>query len=80
MTAKEKLRARVEAFSEEQAAEALRLLDHHADPLSLLLENAPLDDEASAPEEDQGVAEAREQIARGELISADEIRREFIAG
>jgi hypothetical protein len=29
------------------------------------------------PEEEEGVAEARAEIARGEKISAEEIRREF---
>jgi len=33
--------------------------------------------EPATPEEEAGVAEARAEIERGELISADEIRREF---
>ena len=77
MTAKEKLRERVEALSEEEAAEALRLLDRRLDPLDALLANAPIDDEPSAPEEEQGAAEARAEIARGETLSAAEIRREL---
>ena len=35
MTAKEKLRQRIEALTEEEAAEALRLLDLRADPVSV---------------------------------------------
>jgi len=37
---------------------------------------APVDDEPTTPEEDEGAREASAQIARGEVISADEIRRE----
>lgn len=48
MTAKEKLRERIEALTEEEAAAALRLLD----PLTMLLDHAPIDDEPSTPEEE----------------------------
>lgn len=77
MTAKEKLRERVEALSEEEAAEALRLLDQRADQLTRFLEDAPVDDEPVTEEEEAAVQKAREEIARGEVISAEEIRREF---
>lgn len=77
MTAKEKLRERIETLTEEEAAQTLRLLDRRTDPLSVLLDNAPLDDEPVTPEEEAGVAEARAEIARGEVISAEAIRREF---
>lgn len=80
MTAKERLHRRVEEFSEEEAEEALRLLDRRSDPLTALLESAPLDDESSSPEEELGAAEVRAEIARGDLISADEIRHEFASG
>jgi hypothetical protein len=39
--------------------------------------NTPVDDEPTTPEKEGGLREAREQIARGEVISADEICREF---
>lgn len=80
MSAKENLRRRVEEFSEEEAEEALRLLDRCPDSLTAMLESAPLDDEPSSPEEEQGAAEARAEIARGEVISADEIRHELASG
>lgn len=47
------------------------------DTLSELLDNAALDDEPTTAEEEAGVAEARAEVERGELISAEEIRREF---
>jgi hypothetical protein len=81
MTAKEKLRAAVEELSESEAADTLDYIAsrrHGAtDALSELLENAPWDDEPTTPEEQAGVLEAREQIARGEIISAEAIRREL---
>ena len=81
MTAKEKLRQTVEELSETEAAEALEFIASRQhgerDALTELLDNAPVDDEPSTPEEEEGLVEAREQVARGEVISADEIRREF---
>ena len=79
MTAKEKLRERVETLTEEQAAEALRLLDRRIDPLTAVLDHAPLDDEPVTQEEDAAVQIAREEIARGETISLDEFRAELDA-
>ncbi len=80
MTAKEKLRLVVEELSESEASEALDLIVGRRgahDALTQLLESAPLDDEPTTLEEEAGVREAREQLARGELISAEQIRREF---
>lgn len=77
MTAKEQLRERIETLTEREAERTLRLLDDLRDPLTKLLDEAPDDEEPVTPEEEALVQEARDQIARGELISADEIRREF---
>ena len=79
MTAKEKLHHLVEDLTEAEAAEALDILAHRrgGDALERFLAEAPLDDEPTSPEEEALVAEAYEEIARGEVVSADEIRREF---
>ena len=79
MTAKEKLRERIETFTEEEAAETLRLLDRCTDPLTVLLDNAPLDDEPVTEEEEAAVQIARDEIARGVTISLDELRAELDA-
>ena len=79
MTAKEQLRERVEQLTEEEAAETLRLLDQRTDPLTILLDNAPLDDEPVTEEEEAAVQIAREEIARGETISLEELRAELDA-
>lgn len=79
MTAKEKLRERIETLTEEEAAETLQLLDRGSDPLTLLLDNAPMDDEPVTEEEEAAVQVARDEIARGETISLEEVRAEFDA-
>jgi hypothetical protein len=79
MTAKEQLKQTVEGLSEAEAQDALGFIvrrQNKRDVLSELLDNAPTDDEPTTPEEDEGVREAKGQIARGEVLSADEIRRE----
>lgn len=80
MTAKEQLRQTVEELSEAEAQDALGFIVRRRDKrdaLAELLERAPLDDEPTTPDEDQSAREAKEQVARGEVISADEIRREI---
>ncbi len=77
MTAKEKLRERVEALTEQEAAETLRLLDQRTDPVSAAFRDAPLDDEPLTPEEEQALEESRAEYRRGEGVPLDEIRHEF---
>ena len=81
MTAKEKLRETVEELTETEAAAALDYIASYRnggnEALGDLLGNAPVDDEPTTPEEEEGLRDAREQIARGEVISAEDIRREF---
>lgn len=80
MTAKEKLRQAIEELSEVEAQDALGYIVQRrrgGDALAELLDAAPPDDEPTTPEEDDGVREAREEIARGEVFSAEEIKREI---
>jgi hypothetical protein len=79
MTAKEKLRMTVDDLSEAEAQDTLGFIVRRRgqrDALGELLERAPLDDEPTTPEEDESAREARAEIARGEVLSADEIRRQ----
>lgn len=74
MTAKEKLRERVEALTEEEAAQALRFLNE--DPLTRLLDSAPLEDEEITAEEDAAVQQARDELAAGvPTIPLEEVKR-----
>ncbi len=78
MTAKEKLRVVVEEFSEGEAESALNyIVSCRHGELGELLDRAPVDDEPSNPEEEAAVEVAREELARGETVSLDEIRAEF---
>jgi len=80
MTAKEKLRHVVEELSEAEAQDALGFIAQRRsgrDTLSELLDSAPVDDEPTTPDEDDGAREAREELARGEVFSAEDIKREI---
>lgn len=71
MTAKEKLSKAVEGLSEAEAAAALDFLVRRQgqDTLDELLDAAPGDDEPESDEEATAVAEAREELDRGEAVS-----------
>lgn len=79
VTAKEKLRELVNRMSERDAAAALVRLRHPSgvgdDRVSELLDGAPLDDEPVTPEEEEAVAQARDEYRRGEFVTADEAKR-----
>jgi hypothetical protein len=78
MTAKEQLKQTVEGLSEAETQDALGFIvrrQNKRDALADLLDSAPIDDEPTL-EEDEGAREAAKQIARAEVLSADEIRRE----
>jgi hypothetical protein len=80
MTAKEKLREAIEDLSEAEAQDALGFIAQRRggrDALSELLDSAPADDEPTTPDEDDGAREAREELARGEVFSAEDIKREI---
>jgi hypothetical protein len=77
MTAKEKLREQVEAFSEDEASEALRLLELRRDPVLVAFRDAPLDDEPLSAEEQKALADADRDIAAGRTISLKELKHEL---
>ncbi|MFZ2049439.1 MAG: hypothetical protein WB698_01680 [Solirubrobacteraceae bacterium] len=76
MTAKEKLRERVEALSEDEAGQALRLLDMRADPVIAAFRDAAADDEPWTEKDEAAAAQGRADIAAGQTISLDEPLRE----
>jgi hypothetical protein len=80
MTAKEKLQKAIDELSEAEAQEALGYIVQRRgerDALAELLEAAPPDDEPTTPDEDEGARQAKVEIARGDVFSADEIKREI---
>lgn len=69
----------VDDLSEAEAQDALGFIVRRRgqrDALGELLERAPLDDEPTTAEEDESAREARAEITGGEVLSADEIRRQ----
>jgi hypothetical protein len=77
MTAKEKLRERVELFTEEEAARALQLLEERGDPVIAAFRDAPIDDEPWTEEDEAAAAEGRADLAAGRTVSLDEAMREL---
>lgn len=56
------------------------LIVEEADPMARLLAEAPVDDEPVTPEEEAALEEARASVARGEVVSYEEVRRRFLGG
>ena len=76
MTAKEELRERIEELTEEEANEALRLLDMRSDPVVAAFRDAPLDDEPWSEDDEAAAAEGRADLAAGRTVPLDEALRE----
>lgn len=72
MTAKQKLRERIEAFSEQEASQVLRLLDLRTDPVIAAFRDAPLDDEPWTAEDEAAAAEGRADLIAGRTVSLEQ--------
>lgn len=77
MTAKQQLRERIEGFSEDEASEALRLLDLRTDPVIAAFHDAPLDDEPWTPDDESAAAEGRADVAAGHTVSLEQALAEL---
>lgn len=81
MTTREALHRLIDAVPESELESVRFLLEQrhrlHRDPFLLAPATAPDDDEPETPEEAAAVAEARKAIARGEVVTLDEVRREL---
>jgi nucleoid-associated protein YejK len=80
MTAKEQLRERIDELTEAEAADTLDYLARRREPrdaLTEFLDQAPIDDEPVSEEEERAVQEARDEIARGQTISLEQLKREL---
>jgi len=74
MTTRETLHRLIDELPEERAR---RLLQTVQDPVLLSRITAPIDGEPETDEERTAVAEAREDVARGDLISTEQLSREL---
>ena len=78
MTTKETLHKLVDRLPEDEWEAVHQILEERLakhDPVLQAFLNAPEDDEPETEEERAAVAEAYESIARGEVISDEELRR-----
>ena len=80
MPMRETLHQLIDELPESELATAERFLHYlraTADPVLRALLEAPLDDEPETDDERQAVHEAREELARGEVRTLEEVRREL---
>ena len=80
MPMRETLHQLIDELPESELATAERFLHYlrvTADPVLRTLLEAPLDDEPETDEERHAVQEAREELARGDVRTLEEVRREL---
>lgn len=78
MTAKEKLRERVEGLSEEEADVALLLVEGRLEePMLRALARAPEDDEPWSAEDEAAIAAGRADLAAGRTLSHEEMLQRY---
>jgi hypothetical protein len=73
---KEALHRLIDVLPDQHAEQLLAGLRDH-DPVAVSLAPAPIDDEPLTPEDEAALAEAEADVARGDLLSTDELRREL---
>lgn len=74
MSTKEALHRLIEELPDEQAERLLRSIE---DPVERALALAPIDDEPLTPEDEAALQDGREALARGDILSTEELRREL---
>lgn len=78
MTAKEKLRVRVEELTEQEAAATLDFIASRGrDEFTIWLDSRPEDDEPLTAEEREALAESKADVAAGRTVSFDQLKREL---
>lgn len=80
MSTRDRLHRLIDELPESELTAAGRFLHYlraTADPVMRALLEAPPDDEPETDEERQAVQEAREELARGEVRTLEEVRREL---
>jgi len=80
MPTRDTLHRLIDELPESELAAAERFLSYlrvTADPVLRALIEAPLDDEPETDEEHRAMQEAREELARDEVKTLEEVRREL---
>lgn len=77
MTAKEKLRERVESLSEQEAEETLEFIAGRAESFERWLHSRPGDDEPLSDADRAALAQSDADIATGDTLSFEQIKQEL---
>jgi hypothetical protein len=77
MTAKEKLRARVEDLSEQEAEATLDFIASRGQSFADWLDARPEDDEPLSDEDQAALAESDADIAAGRTISYEQVKQDL---
>jgi hypothetical protein len=77
MTAKEKLRARVEDLSEQEAEATLDFIASHGQSFGDWLDARPDDDEALSAEDRAALDESDADIAAGRTVSYEQVKQDL---
>lgn len=80
MTAKEKLRVRIEDLSEQEAEATLEFIASRGQSFGDWLDSRPDDDEPLSPDEQAALAASDADIAAGRTISLAEVKQGLEAG
>ena len=75
MLTRDQLRALIDALPEDQLADVATAVEQATDPVLRAVLLAPIDNEPETEEERAAVAEADAEIARGEVLTHEEIKR-----
>ena len=74
LTSKEALHRLIDELADDEAERLLRTIE---DPVLRAVALAPEDDEPETEEEHVMVEEAKQELARGEYVSLDDVKREL---
>jgi hypothetical protein len=77
MTAKEKLRARVENLSEQEAEVALDFIVSRGQSFANWLDARPRDDEPPSAEDQAALAESDADIAAGRTVDYEQVKQDL---
>ena len=78
MIARDKLRVLVDAIPDDRLPAAREALEQLTDPVLLAFLNAPEDDEPLTDEDLAAIAEAKADVARGDVVSLKEVERQLL--